>query len=114
MASRLEDALAARLRELARAKKIPLSHVADRAGIARSYLWSLLKKTSSATLAVIQRIADALGVEPLELLKPDEKPTSEGPLASARKQRRADATEEPPKPKKAGRSRSPTTRAKRR
>lgn len=68
MATRLEDALAARLRQLARAKKIPLSHVADRAGLARSYFWSLLNSSNSATLAVIQRLAEALAVEPLELL----------------------------------------------
>jgi transcriptional regulator with XRE-family HTH domain len=63
--SRLEDVLTRRLRELAKDKHIPLSHVADRAGVSRGYFWLLLVGENSATLAVVQRIADALGVEPI-------------------------------------------------
>lgn len=49
-------------------KGLALSHLADRAGIARSYLWLLLDGAGSVTLATVQRLADVLGVEPLELL----------------------------------------------
>jgi transcriptional regulator with XRE-family HTH domain len=66
--SRLEDVLARQLRELAREKRIPLSHVADRAGVSRSYFWLLLDGENSATLSLVQKIADALDVEPLTLL----------------------------------------------
>jgi transcriptional regulator with XRE-family HTH domain len=65
---RLEKVLARRLREVAAQKGIALSHVADRAGVARSYFWRLLDGSSSATLAAVQRIAEALDVEPLALL----------------------------------------------
>jgi transcriptional regulator with XRE-family HTH domain len=66
--SRLESVLARRLREVAKEKRVPLSHVADRAGVARSYFWLLLDGSNSATLAIVQRIAEALDVEPLALL----------------------------------------------
>lgn len=36
---RLERILARRIREVAATKEIPLSHVADRAGLSRSLLW---------------------------------------------------------------------------
>jgi transcriptional regulator with XRE-family HTH domain len=65
---RLEQVLARRLREVAKEQRIALSHVADRAGLARSYFWHLLDAKSSATLDAIQRIAKALEVEPLALL----------------------------------------------
>ncbi len=68
MPARLEEVLARRLREVAEAQGIALSHVADRAAVARSYFWRLLDAESSATLDVIQRLADAVGVAPLELL----------------------------------------------
>jgi transcriptional regulator with XRE-family HTH domain len=67
---RLEQVLARRLREVAKQKGVALSHLADRAGLARSYLWKLLDGSSSATLAAVQRIAEALDVEPLLLLAP--------------------------------------------
>jgi transcriptional regulator with XRE-family HTH domain len=66
--ARLEDLLAKRLRQVAKEKGVPLSHVADRAGLARSYFWLLLDGSSSATLAAVQRLAEALEVEPLTLL----------------------------------------------
>lgn len=49
---------------------MPLSHVADRAGIARSHVWALLRAERSATLAMVQRLADVLKVDPLALLTP--------------------------------------------
>jgi transcriptional regulator with XRE-family HTH domain len=65
---RLEKVLARRLREVAKQKGVALSHVADRADLARSYFWLLLNGKSSATLDAVQRIAEALDVEPLRLL----------------------------------------------
>lgn len=62
--------LARRLRELAEEREIALSHLADRSGVARSYLWRLLNADSSATLDVVQRLADVLEVPPLDLLVP--------------------------------------------
>jgi transcriptional regulator with XRE-family HTH domain len=67
-AKRLEVVLARRLREVAALRDVPLSHVADRAGIARSYFWKLLDAESSATLDMIQRIAAVLHEDPIDLL----------------------------------------------
>ncbi|MBI3206669.1 MAG: helix-turn-helix transcriptional regulator [Myxococcales bacterium] len=66
----LERVLARRVRELAQDRRMPLSHVADRAGIARSHVWALLRAERSATLAMVQRLADVLKVDPLALLTP--------------------------------------------
>ncbi|MBI4701496.1 MAG: helix-turn-helix transcriptional regulator [Deltaproteobacteria bacterium] len=68
MQVRLERVLARQLRKLAADRDLPLSHVADRAGIARSYLWRLLRAQSSASLATLQRLAVVLEIDPLELL----------------------------------------------
>lgn len=68
---KLEKILAHRLREVARDKGMALSHVADRAGMSRSYFWLLLDARSSATLDAVQRIAEVLGVNPVALLTVD-------------------------------------------
>jgi transcriptional regulator with XRE-family HTH domain len=70
VARRLEETLATRLRELAAERKLPISHVADRCGLAHSYFWQLLAGNASASLAVVQRLAEALDVDPLALLSP--------------------------------------------
>jgi transcriptional regulator with XRE-family HTH domain len=68
----LERVLAKRVREIAAAKGIAVSHVADRAGVSRSMLWELFSHKASPSLATIQRLSDALELEdPLELLRPD-------------------------------------------
>jgi transcriptional regulator with XRE-family HTH domain len=60
--------VAAKIRALARSRKIPLSHVADRAGASRTYLFDVLAGRSSPTLAWLVRIAEVLGVDVAELL----------------------------------------------
>jgi transcriptional regulator with XRE-family HTH domain len=64
----LEKTLALRVRAVAAARGVALSHVADRAGISRSHLWAVLKCERSATLGMVQRLAEAIGVAPIELL----------------------------------------------
>jgi transcriptional regulator with XRE-family HTH domain len=64
----LRRVLARRLREVAAKRGIALTHVADRAGIGRSHLWRLLNGEAAATLDVVEKIAAALDVLPLELL----------------------------------------------
>jgi transcriptional regulator with XRE-family HTH domain len=58
------------LREVAAERGLALTHVADRAGIGRSHLWRLLNADASATLDAVEKVADALDVEPLALLTP--------------------------------------------
>lgn len=62
--------LAAQIRALAEARGIPLSHVADRAGVGRAHLYGVLAGRSSPSLTWIVKIAEVLGVEPAELLTP--------------------------------------------
>lgn len=100
MPARLEQVFARRLRQVAKEKGVPLSHVADRAGVARSYFWLLLDESSSPTLAAVQRIAEALEVEPLTLLsgvvreatatptvRPRRPPVQRAPNAKTRRKR---------------------------
>jgi transcriptional regulator with XRE-family HTH domain len=67
--SRLAAVFAKRIREMARERHLPLSHVADRSSIAHSHFWAILAARSSPTLAMVERIADTLGVDPLDLLR---------------------------------------------
>lgn len=53
---------------------MPLSHLADESGVARSYLWRLLDCSSSATLDTLQRLAKVLRVDPRLLLGSPEPP----------------------------------------
>ena len=69
MADSLEQILAERIRAIADERGLPISHLADRSGMARSYVWRLLAAKSSATLDAVQRIAAVLGTEPLDLLR---------------------------------------------
>lgn len=87
MPSSLEKTLALRVRAVAAARSLPLSHVADRAGVARSHLWAVLKTERSATLSLVQRLAEALGVAPIELLT-DAKRAGEETGRPAAKRRR--------------------------
>ena len=68
----LERTLARRLRELAEAKQKPLYIVAELAGFSRPAFWAILNEQSSPTLKTVQRLAAALEVDPLELLKGSE------------------------------------------
>jgi len=67
---RLERILARRVREVAAEKDVPLSHLADRAGVSRSLLWEIFSLTASVSLETLQKLADALELkDPLELLR---------------------------------------------
>jgi transcriptional regulator with XRE-family HTH domain len=64
----LRAVLARRLRAVASDKGIPLTHLADRAGIGRSHMWRILNGEASATLDVVDKLASALDLPPLALL----------------------------------------------
>lgn len=65
----LRSVLARRLREVADERGAALTHVADRAGIGRSHLWRLLNGEAAATLDVVDKLAAALDVASIELLR---------------------------------------------
>ena len=60
--------LARRIRSLASVRELPLSHLADRAGVTRSHLWRVLDGRSSPTVAWLGKVASVLGVEVADLL----------------------------------------------
>ena len=58
------------IRELAEQRGIAISHLPDRAGVARSHFWDVLAGRKSPTLSWLERIAVALEVDVVELLLP--------------------------------------------
>ena len=66
--SELQRRLARRIRDLAKERGIPLTHLADQSGTSRSHLWNILNGTRSPTLEWMARIAAALDVDTADLL----------------------------------------------
>lgn len=56
------------IRRLAKERGIVLSHLPDRASVARSHFWNVLAGKKSPTLAWMSQIATALDVDPTDLL----------------------------------------------
>jgi transcriptional regulator with XRE-family HTH domain len=83
----LRVVLARRLREVAAERELALMHVADREGIGRSHLWRLLNAEASATLDALEKVAEALDIDPLALLTPSGVQTP--PIAAELKSRPA-------------------------
>jgi len=60
--------MVARLRAMARARRLLLAHIPDMAGVSRSAFWDVLAGRRSPTLGWVTRIAAALRCEPAHLL----------------------------------------------
>jgi len=65
----LREVFAANLRRLRNARGVSQDELAYEANVSRSYLSQLEKGTFYASLNVVGRLSEALGVEPAELLK---------------------------------------------
>ena len=65
----LRDVFAANLRRLRHEKGLSQDDLAYEAEVSRSYLSQLEKGALYASLKIIGKLAEALGVEPAELLK---------------------------------------------
>jgi transcriptional regulator with XRE-family HTH domain len=74
----LREVFAANLRRLRNAKSVSQDELAYEASVSRSYLSQLEKGTFYASLKIIGRLSEALGVEPAELLKMPHKRTPRG------------------------------------
>jgi transcriptional regulator with XRE-family HTH domain len=60
-----------RLRELRRFRRCTLKTVADRSGLSESFLSQVERGRSSASIASLRKIAEALGVSMADLFEPD-------------------------------------------
>lgn len=67
----LRGIVAINLRRLRRAQGLSQEELAGRAGINRNYVGMLEREENAATVDVLERLADVLGVEPTALLERD-------------------------------------------
>src|SRR5438046_2427684 len=63
-----------RLRELRRFRRCTLRTIAERSGLSESFLSQVERGRSSASIASLRKIADALGVSMADLFEPDAVP----------------------------------------
>ena len=65
----LKEVMAINLRRLRHAKEMTQEELAERAGLSARYVGAIERANKSASVSVLGRIADALGVEPAELIQ---------------------------------------------
>jgi transcriptional regulator with XRE-family HTH domain len=65
----LKEAMAKNLRRIRHAQKLTQEELADRAELSLRYIGAIERGDVSASVTVLGQIADALGVDPGELLK---------------------------------------------
>lgn len=66
----LHQRLADNIRRITEELGIVLTHLPDRAGVSRAHFFNVLAGRKSPTLSWLAKVAAALGVDPLELLRP--------------------------------------------
>ncbi len=69
----IQDDLARNLRNLRHEKNLSQEVLADAAGIDRTYISALERGLYSVSIATLDKLAKALGVEPADLLRPTAK-----------------------------------------
>lgn len=65
----LKEVMAINLRRLRHAKGMTQEELAERAGLSARYVGAIERANKSASVSVIGRIADALEIEPAELIR---------------------------------------------
>ena len=65
----LREIVARNLRRLRRSKRLSQEELADRAGINRNYVGMLEREENSATVDMLEKLADVLDVDPIEFFK---------------------------------------------
>jgi transcriptional regulator with XRE-family HTH domain len=65
----LRETVARNLRRLRRSKGLSQEELADRAGINRNYVGMLEREENSATVDMLEKLADVLNVDPIEFFK---------------------------------------------
>lgn len=64
----LQQRLVSRIRELARKRRIAITHIPDRCGLGRSHFFEVMAGRASPTLEWVTKIAVVFEVDPGELL----------------------------------------------
>lgn len=70
----LKEIMARNLRRVRHDKKLTQEELADRAGLSMRYVGAIERADVSASVTVLGQIADALEIDPTELLKKTSKP----------------------------------------
>ena len=70
----LRARVATRIRAIAKRRGLPLSRLADDAGISRATMWAVLGGRTPATTDTLAKLAAVLGVDPIELLRGPPRP----------------------------------------
>jgi transcriptional regulator with XRE-family HTH domain len=65
----LKQVLAVNVRRARHARKLTQEDLADRAGLSARYLGSIERASVSASVTVLGRLADALRIDPCELIR---------------------------------------------
>lgn len=65
----LKEVMAINLRRLRHAKEMTQEELAERAGLSARYVGAIERANKSASVSVLGRIADALEIEPAELIR---------------------------------------------
>lgn len=65
----LKEVVAVNLRRLRHAKHMTQEELAEKAGLSARYIGGIERANASATVSVLGRIAEALGVEATELVR---------------------------------------------
>jgi transcriptional regulator with XRE-family HTH domain len=65
----LKEVMAINLRRLRHARELTQEELAERAGLSARYVGGIERAAVSASVTVLGRIAEALGVDPAELIR---------------------------------------------
>jgi transcriptional regulator with XRE-family HTH domain len=66
----LKEVMAINLRRIRHAKKMTQEELADAAGLSARYVGAIERANKSPSVSVLGRIADALMIDPAELIQP--------------------------------------------
>ena len=79
----LKEVMAVNLRRLRHAKGLTQEELAERSGLTARYVGSVERADVSASVTVLGQIADALEVEPAELVRRAVKRAGKAPIAGS-------------------------------
>jgi transcriptional regulator with XRE-family HTH domain len=73
----LREIVARNLRRLRRSRGLSQEELADRAGINRNYVGMLEREENSATVDMLEKLADVLDIDPIEFFRRSSRETSD-------------------------------------